>query len=148
MVQIVDVPCPSSDSPPTLSYDPEWLAITRAFNPFMSNNKPQLEYPDEPTARAAVQRELEWVRTHVFGGDEEGGGGGGSVRVKKVEDVQVFVKAAPGPGEEGSQGKTQRTCLIRSFSRPKRNMTVILRVCSSDGARSGGRVVFHELTEQ
>ena len=119
MIQIVDVPCPSSDSPPTLSYDPEWLAITRAFNPFMSNNKPQLEYPDEPTARAAVQRELEWVRTHVFqdgGGAGDGrGDGGGGVGVKKVEDIQVFVKTAPGPGEEGSRGKTQRTCLIHSF---------------------------------
>jgi len=98
-LEIVDVPTPStSSSPPTLSYDPEWLAITRAFNPYMSTNRPPVTYPDEATARDAVQRELEWVKEHVFAGN---------VEIKLVEDVQVFAKTAPGPGEEGSAGKTQ-----------------------------------------
>ncbi|KAF8069261.1 lariat debranching enzyme, C-terminal domain-containing protein [Lyophyllum atratum] len=50
---------------PTLSYDPAWLAITRAFHPNLSLTRTQSAFPDETHARALVARELEWVHEHV-----------------------------------------------------------------------------------
>ncbi len=98
----VDVPAsvPSEGSIPVLSFDPEWLAITRAFNQHMTLNRVQSSYPDEDPAREAVRRELEWIKEHVVSGKE-----GGTV---KVDDVQQFVMTAPGPGSEGGDMKAQR----------------------------------------
>ena len=94
----VDVPPESQTSPPTLTFDPEWLAITRAFTPHMSLARPQATYPDEGPARGAVARALEWVREHALKGQA----------ALKVEDVQTFVRTAPGPGSEGAQARVQR----------------------------------------
>ncbi|KAH8099620.1 DBR1-domain-containing protein [Cristinia sonorae] len=107
-LEVIDVPTSIAfqNSPPTVSFDPEWLAITRAFNPFMSMNRNPLDYPDEPTAREAVQRELDWVKKNIFANDD-GGGDGVELKLKLVEDVQSFVKTAPAPGEDGSSGKAQ-----------------------------------------
>jgi lariat debranching enzyme len=72
ILQIVDVPgpetaAPSSDgSPVTLSYDPEWLAITRAFQPYLSREREQKTYPDIDAAHKAVAREWDWVQKHVL----------------------------------------------------------------------------------
>ncbi|KAI0255194.1 lariat debranching enzyme, C-terminal domain-containing protein [Lactifluus subvellereus] len=70
-LEIVDIPSreetdPSSDgSPVTLSYDPEWLAITRAFQPYLSRGREQSTYPDLDAARTAIAREWDWVHEHV-----------------------------------------------------------------------------------
>lgn len=106
--QVIDVPAPSASSPPTLSYDPEWLAITKAFNPYMSVVHRSIDYPDETAVRQAVEREFEWVQKRVFSTPE----GGNTNSTKLVEDVQVFSKTAPGPGEEGSMGKNQRAYFL------------------------------------
>lgn len=103
--QVVDVEPPpshplSASSPPVLAFDPEWLAVTRAFNPYMSLSRTALAYPDEAAAREAVRRELEWVNTHVLADKKDG--------VVRVDDVQQFVVTAPGPGNEGGQEKIQR----------------------------------------
>jgi lariat debranching enzyme len=50
----------------TLSYDPEWLAITRAFQPYLSRRREQATYPDPDVARVAVAREWDWVHAHVL----------------------------------------------------------------------------------
>lgn len=89
---------------PVLAFDPEWLAIVRAFNPYMSLAHAQLAYPDEAAARAAVQLEREWVSAHVFAGKPES--------VARVDDVQQFVITAPGPGEEGTLARVQRESLL------------------------------------
>jgi lariat debranching enzyme len=70
--QVVDIPTkeegPSSKEPATvvLSYDPEWLAITRAFQPYLSRKREQAIYPDPDAARAAVTREWDWVQAHAL----------------------------------------------------------------------------------
>lgn len=105
---VQDVGIGDAGNTPVLAYDPEWLAITRAFHPYMSLSRSPLPYPDESQAREAVRRELEWVKTHVYG----------SKGIHKVEDCQKFVMTAPGPGPEGSSTKEQResptlyTCLF------------------------------------
>lgn len=98
-IEVVDIPTPDPHSgEPTLTFDPEWLAITRAFNPHMSKSVNQLSYPDEAQARAAVAKELEWVNKQIFA-SEEGGKG-----IKSLTDVQSFVANAP-VHEEGKGGK-------------------------------------------
>lgn len=71
-LEVVDIPTkkegPSSEEPATvvLSYDPEWLAITRAFQPYLSRKREQAAYPDPDAARAAVAREWDWVHEHAL----------------------------------------------------------------------------------
>jgi lariat debranching enzyme len=50
---------------PKLTFDPEWLAISRAFHPFFSMRRRQPDYPDEATAPAKVAEEMEWVKLNV-----------------------------------------------------------------------------------
>jgi lariat debranching enzyme len=45
---------------PKLTFDPEWLAISRAFHPFFSTRRRQPDYLDEATAPAKVAEEMEW----------------------------------------------------------------------------------------
>ncbi|KAH9921010.1 lariat debranching enzyme, C-terminal domain-containing protein [Fomitopsis serialis] len=90
-LEVVDIPEPpeyqqtamGERTVPVLSFDPEWLAITRAFHPYMSTGLNQLTYPDESTARAAVEKDLEWVKEHV--------------KATKIEECQAFVVTAPPP---------------------------------------------------
>ncbi|KAI0761532.1 DBR1-domain-containing protein [Trametes elegans] len=89
----VDAPAPPSlSSAPVLTFDLEWLAIARAFNPHMSLERRQGVYPDEPAARAAVEEARAWVDAHVLADKPDG-----QVR---VEDVQQFVMTAPGPADD------------------------------------------------
>ncbi|KAH9859145.1 DBR1-domain-containing protein [Lenzites betulinus] len=94
-LEVVDIDTPISlpaDAAPVLAYDPEWLAITRAFNGYMSLERRQSVYPDEAPAREAVTKELAWVKENLLK-DKEGD-------VLKVEDVQQFSQVAPGPAND------------------------------------------------
>lgn len=108
--QIVDIPTPEPkvgerprDGEVVLSYDPEWLAITRAFQPYhpRSREPHKTVYPNPDDARAAVSREWDWVHTHVPPklGDGDGGGGGDGWR---VDACQPFVW----PGDVDREGKS------------------------------------------
>ncbi|KAJ3783125.1 lariat debranching enzyme, C-terminal domain-containing protein [Lentinula aff. detonsa] len=91
----------SSASHPILTFDPYWLAITRAFHSNISFTHKQKPFPDEATAREMVSKELAWVKENIEGE--------GKLR---VQDVQQFARTAPGPeiipdggvGGEGSRG--------------------------------------------
>ncbi|KAK7439403.1 lariat debranching enzyme [Stygiomarasmius scandens] len=108
-----DVPSSSSSSsssdssPTTLSFDPEWLAISRAFHPWFSLTKEQQPFPDESEAREMVKRELSWVeenllhpktsaKTEADIQDQTN-----DTPVLLVSEIQQFVMTAPGPGSEG-----------------------------------------------
>ncbi|KAK7678998.1 hypothetical protein QCA50_017941 [Cerrena zonata] len=108
-LEVIDVDTPpdfvppnSDSSQPILAYDPEWLAITRAFNTHMPTTRNQLSYPSEAQAREACQRELDWVKAHIFATPQSNGKG-----IKTIEDVQQFAKTAPAPGEPGADGRQQ-----------------------------------------
>ncbi|KAF9493420.1 DBR1-domain-containing protein [Pleurotus eryngii] len=94
-------PTPPSPAKPTLQYDPEWLAITRAFDPYFSLRVQQLPFPEEAEARAMVAKELAWVEANLNGGNGSDG------RCKNVQECQQFVMTAPGPGAEGGQARQQ-----------------------------------------
>ncbi|KAG5635350.1 hypothetical protein H0H81_011637 [Sphagnurus paluster] len=46
----------STRTTPTISFDPHWLAITRALHPYLSRKKEQGHFPDEEQVRALVAR--------------------------------------------------------------------------------------------
>lgn len=91
---------------PLLTYDPEWLAITRAFHQYFTTTRQQATYPDEPTARARVSAELEWVEKNIVHKATND-----SAKFPLcVDNCQVFVQTAPGPGSEGNAKFQQRKC--------------------------------------
>ncbi|KAG1753602.1 lariat debranching enzyme, C-terminal domain-containing protein [Suillus paluster] len=114
LIQVVDVPTTSDGSAtpgqrciPKFTFDPEWLAITRAFHPFLSTRRRQADYPDEATARAKVAEEMEWVKLNVH--DNEASSSNASLPgIRSILDCQTFVQSAPGPGSEGAQKNHQR----------------------------------------
>jgi lariat debranching enzyme len=98
----------TAHSPPVLSFDPEWLAISRAFHPWLSTSKPQRSFPVEEEARTMIKEELEWVSKNVPGKLDG---------AFLVSECQTFVPTAPGPGpaHEGIPKNQQRErwfCLV------------------------------------
>jgi lariat debranching enzyme len=82
----------SPDSPhslPVLSFDPEWLAISRAFHPWLSTSKFQRPFPVEEEARKMIEQELEWVSKNVPRKLDS---------IFLISECQTFVPTAPGPG--------------------------------------------------
>ncbi|KAG8713857.1 hypothetical protein FRC08_012723 [Ceratobasidium sp. 394] len=75
-------PAPSA-SPPTLTFDREWLAISRALHPFLSTTRRQQNLPPpQKMARLITESQL-WVDENV--GERE------------IISVQKFAMTAPGP---------------------------------------------------
>jgi len=87
---------------PVLTYDPEWLAITRSFQQYFTTTRQQVTYPDENTARTRVSAELEWVGQNIVHGTVND--------PLTVDNCQVFVQTAPGPGTEGNAKFHQPPC--------------------------------------
>lgn len=94
----------------TMHYDPRWLAITRAFQPFFPQSKHPSSNPRLPSDPAVVEgmieKELEWVQENV---PDRGEGMVGEVESVEGEENGVgFVKTAKAVGEEGGDDKGQR----------------------------------------
>lgn len=87
-----------------MTYDPEWLAITRAFHQYFTTTRQQATYPDEPTARARVTAELEWIEENIV----RKAINDNAKSPLSVDNCQVFVQTAPGPGSEGDAKFQQR----------------------------------------
>lgn len=89
--QVLDLPTPHSSSPVKMTFDPAWLAISRAFQPLLSLQMQQTPLPSDPTVvKATVEKELAWVRANVL----EAG-------MPEVASIQRFERTAPAPGEPG-----------------------------------------------
>jgi len=103
---VIDVKAPnepllpeSVTLPPVLSFDPEWLAISKAFHPWLSTIKTQRPFPVEEEARKMVKQELEWVSKNVPRKLEG---------AFLVSECQTFAPTAPGPGDGGTMENKQR----------------------------------------
>ncbi|CAE6479541.1 unnamed protein product [Rhizoctonia solani] len=70
-------------SPPTLTYDREWLAISRAMHPFLSTQRHQPTIPPVWDLAPLIQESQRWVDENV--GERE------------IRQVQEFIMTAPGP---------------------------------------------------
>jgi len=103
-LEIVEIQVPHStgvfteQTSPLPTYDPEWLAITRAFHQYFTATRQQAIYPDEPTARARVSAELEWVEENIVHKATDDS----TKPPLSVDNCQTFVQTAPGPGSEGN----------------------------------------------
>ena len=109
--------------PVRLTFDPEWLAITRAFHPYLSTEKQQPRMPDDSTAARLVQQELAWVHQNLSPGDKGKGNGDGdpdssgtaNAAANKnagydISEHQQFWQTAPGPaGKADRNSRQQRT---------------------------------------
>lgn len=103
----MDVPTPQvSDSPPKIAYDPEWLAITRAFHPYLSLSHMQRAFPSEQEVRELVRQSREWIDANVFSGEstENAVQAKSNKAILEIEEIQKFVMTAPGPGKEHEMG--------------------------------------------
>ena len=98
----MDFDAPETSSPPRLTFDPEWLAVVRAFDPYMTLSQNQHgSYPDHQAAIEAVSRELDWVKQNL----PEGGR-------QDINDVQTFVITTTGPTPETQKAKGQQRRLV------------------------------------
>ncbi|KAF8599429.1 DBR1-domain-containing protein [Ceratobasidium sp. AG-I] len=73
----------SSAPPLKLTYDREWLAISRALHPFLSTTRRQTPLPPPWEMAPLISESQRWVDEHV--GEQE------------ISHVQQFVMTAPGP---------------------------------------------------
>lgn len=97
-LEVLDIETPEpfvSESDLAFTFDPEWLAICRAFAPWFSTTKHQKSFPDEANARRLVAKEREWVTQNI--GEK-----------KEISSCQQFIRTAPGPGSEGDEKLKQR----------------------------------------
>ncbi|KAG8700416.1 hypothetical protein FRC09_005962 [Ceratobasidium sp. 395] len=85
------VPSASPASAPALTYDREWLAISRALHPYLSTTQKQRALPQPQDMPALIAKSQRWVDENV--GERE------------IADVQKFVMTAPGPENLDSQPK-------------------------------------------
>ena len=112
MIQVIDFPSPEPTYEqhsgvrisPKLTFDPEWLAITRAFHPYFSTTRSQPPFPGEAQAREMVEKELDWVVKNVKNSG-----------IRDISECQTFVATAPGPGSEGSAKFQQRGRFFQMF---------------------------------
>jgi hypothetical protein len=88
--QFLDIPTPESDSPPKLEFDPEWLAITRAFHPWLSLSPNQRPLPNQEEGRRLIDEAREWIQANVV--------------EREMPEVEVPIELAPSadvePGPE------------------------------------------------
>ncbi|KAJ7856658.1 lariat debranching enzyme, C-terminal domain-containing protein [Mycena olivaceomarginata] len=90
---------PPPSGQPRLTYDAEWLAISRAFHPFLSLTRLQRAFPLEDAARALVAE----ARTHIAD-DLRAREPGLDIEDLEVTQIQEFQMTAPGPGREEQMG--------------------------------------------
>lgn len=92
------------ETAPRLTYDAQWLAITRAFFPFLTLAYGQRNFPTEEEARELISAAREVIVERALARGEQ------DIDDLEVERVQQFVMTAPGPGREDETGgpNTQR----------------------------------------
>lgn len=104
-LEVVDIPTTASMSTsnvqPVLEFDPEWLAITRAFNEFFSTQYPQFPFPEEDEARKAVSDALQWVVENLQNNNPS--------QALPISDVETFVQTAPPPKSPSSNQKVKES---------------------------------------
>lgn len=61
----MEIPTPESDSPPRLQFDPEWLAITRAFHPWLSLTPNQRPLPSHEEGKKLIEEARKWIKENV-----------------------------------------------------------------------------------
>ncbi|KAJ7764589.1 lariat debranching enzyme, C-terminal domain-containing protein [Mycena maculata] len=113
-LEIIDVPTPEEHRPPkntrhrtpTLFFDPHWLAIVRAFDPFLPLEVQATPLPPAEQIPELIAEALACVRQNV-----------GDNGVKAANDVQVFAQTARPTRSYGGEEDTDTS--PRSYSNPQ-----------------------------
>lgn len=91
ILQIFDIDTPEHHETVNMTFDPIWLAITRAFHPQLSLAYQQSSLPTESTiCKALIEKELQWLKANVA-----------SKGAVPIIDIQQFQQTAPYPGQPG-----------------------------------------------
>ncbi|ORY35359.1 lariat debranching enzyme, C-terminal domain-domain-containing protein [Naematelia encephala] len=107
-IQFLDIPVPKpspSSQPPRLTYDPHWLAISRAFHPYLSLEQRPSRLPTPDELDALVEHEVKRIKEDgllVPTTEEDGsvklGWESGDIEIGRV---QTFWPTAPAEGQPG-----------------------------------------------
>ncbi|KAF7329688.1 RNA lariat debranching enzyme [Mycena kentingensis (nom. inval.)] len=136
-LEVIDVPAPASaptsqSDGPRLFFDPHWLAITRAFAPFLPLKETPTPLPPQAETPALVAESLAWVREKVD-------------LATPIDEVQVFAHTAP-PTRSASGAEdmdTNRWLVARSYVNPQTqafcDMLGIPNVIGEEVLRAGSR---------
>ena len=85
-----------------MTYDPLWLAITRAFHPHLSLVRKQEALPtDAEEIKKLIDAEVEWVAANL---PENG--------AIPVEQIQQFTKTAPSTLDQSGDSPYNRECAL------------------------------------
>lgn len=87
-MQVVDIRGPGNNeeelSSPSLTFDPEWLAITRALHTYLSLDRYQTPIPRRDELDQLLEAERIWVKQNLLNGG-----------LIEVNQIQQFVPTAP-----------------------------------------------------
>ncbi|OCF57434.1 hypothetical protein L486_04892 [Kwoniella mangroviensis CBS 10435] len=120
-IQFFEIPTPSSstsDHPPRLIFDPEWLAISRAFHPYLSTTINQTPLPSSEILKQLVSDERQRIEEEGLLVPSANVNEDGTVDLVwtkgpiEIERVQKFWPTAPSqsqlpPGPDGNLGADQ-----------------------------------------
>ena len=119
-IQFLDIPSPpsSSTSPARLTFDPHWLAITRALHPYLSTSLQAISLPHPDKVEESISYELANIRSKGLLVPQEGWDGDGMPRLVwdkgeiAIDRVQRFWPTAP---PEGSPGGSPSTPIVTLY---------------------------------
>nr|GAT52871.1 RNA lariat debranching enzyme [Mycena chlorophos] len=107
-LEVIEVPRPptvdtsTSSGAPKLFFDPHWLAIVRAFAPYLPLEEQATPLPPADQAPQLIADAAEWIKENVQGTREDNG-------LKAIDDVQVFKRTAPPTKSASAVEDTNKT---------------------------------------
>ncbi|GAA93409.1 hypothetical protein E5Q_00050 [Mixia osmundae IAM 14324] len=104
-LHVMEMPSdPLEATGPTMTFDPYWLAITRALHPWLTLERRQKPLPYDPSiVKGLVEKEVQWVKDNLADG--------GKI---PVESVQQFACTAP-----TAEGASDSSAHPQSFTNPQ-----------------------------
>lgn len=99
----IDIPMANKPDKPILTYDPEWLAITKAFHEDFSTGEEMPKWTTDPyVAERRVAEARIWVRDNIGDGDWFG--------TKELTSVQKFERVQPDAPEGQGPSSLEKQC--------------------------------------
>ncbi|KAJ6516481.1 lariat debranching enzyme, C-terminal domain-containing protein [Mycena sanguinolenta] len=113
-LEVIEAPTPEAHQPakgvrrhtPTLFFDPHWLAIVRAFAPFMPLQAKAIPLPGANQVPTLIAEAFAWVQKNI-----------GDNGIKAIQDVQIFTQTAP--PTRSSSGEEDTDTTPKSYSNPQ-----------------------------
>lgn len=107
-MEVVDIPRPGNEeesSSLSMTFDPEWLAITRALHTYLSLDRYQTPIPRRDELEKLVETERAWVKQNLPNGG-----------LIEINQIQQFAPTAPS-FQPGRLSRQQRKVLSFKIER-------------------------------